>query len=89
MRLRRKQSINSYLYSTNAFSKTAYKKSLLVISSCENEDHLKAAEKYIGNFLMSLSKQINDSIYETDHQYLEMFKRLKEKLSKKKLSLGW
>ena len=89
MRLRKRKERPNYHYSNQTFVRSAYKKALLVIDSCEKEDHLNGAEKFINNFLMHFSKQIAYRTFETDPFYLEMFDRLKKKLLQKKLDLGW
>ena len=89
MRLKVRKVRPNYHYSNPTFIRGAYKKALLVIDSCETEDHFNAAQNYLSNFLMMLSDKVEDRIYETDTFNLKMFNRLKKKFLEKKSSLGW
>ena len=78
----------NYHYSNPTFVRGAYKKALLVIESCENEYHTKAASKYISNFLMLQSEEIGYKKYESDSFVIKSFDRLVNKLHLKKKELS-
>ena len=69
------------------FVRDTYKKCLKVIDSCENLEHIKSTEKYIGNFLTMHSEYLGLGQYETDEFILKSYGRLKEILTEKRNNL--
>ena len=58
-----------------------------MIDSCENLEHIKSTEKYIGNFLTMHSEYLGLGQYETDEFILKSYGRLKEILTEKRNNL--
>ena len=79
--------IRSSPWTSTLFVRDAYKKSLKVIDSCENEFHLKATSNYLNNFLTLQSINLGDGHYEADEYIMSAYKRLRKRFIVKKNQL--
>jgi len=69
------------------FIRKAYRKSLKVIDSCENLQHIDATSNYLANFLKLQSDELGAGIFEADDYVMNAYRRLKRRLVEKKNSL--